>query len=113
MEMRGIINHAGAWCPGIYSKKGERMHLLNWHNWYLGPHAGGHSWGVYCADTGKDVALVYNRDAQALEKAALIAAAPEMFHALESVYSNAADHPDKIRAIIDKALDKVRNLQGA
>jgi len=47
-------------------------------------------------------------DEKALEKAALIAAAPEMLHALELVYSNAADHPDKIRAIIDEALDKVR-----
>lgn len=38
----------------------------------------------------------------------LIAAAPDLLHALELIYANAADHPDAIRAIIDRALEKAR-----
>jgi len=54
--------------------------------------------------SGQKGRLSFYSDKTADKDARLMAAAPAMLHALELVYSNAADHPDKIRAIIDEAL---------
>ena len=84
----------------------------NWHLW-----RGNHNALMVRDDNGfvvADVPLIANSRAEYLnqqreERAALINAAPDLLHALEIVYANAADHPDKIRATIDEALDKMRD----
>ena len=42
------------------------------------------------------------------EDARLIAAAPDMLHALELIYSNAAESPEWIRARIDPVFAKIK-----
>ena len=87
--------------------------MNNAHKWHIW--RGNHDTLMIRDDNGfvvADVPLIANSRAEYLnqqreERAALVAAAPELLHALETVYANAADHPEKIRAIIDEALEKV------